>query len=479
MYMKKVFISIFIAAFSILVTGQITTPKITFSEAVFPANTSWSIYVADALTGEVISDKDGSLNLAPASVMKLIPTAAALKLLGEDYRFTTSLAFSGKLNQKKGELVGNIIIIGGGDPMLGSPNYINTYGDVIGNWVSSVKGAGIKKIKGDIIADASVYDYQPVPGGWEWEDVGNYYGAGIHGLNYMNNSFSIYLQSKGEGTTPVIDSVESAGRFLKINNYLVARGYSDKGIVYSSPYLSEITLGGVVSANSHIILKAAIPDPPLATAQLLRERLISGGINITGVATTRRVESSNDSLMEMLSTTISPSLKEMITTTNQESINLFAGQLCKHLGLIYRDESSFDAGMEVIKSLLDTINIPTNKIILADPSGLSRNNAVSAEFMTGLLRYIYNSQYKETFISSMPVSGVSGTLKKYFSDDLLKERVIAKTGSMSQVRSLAGYVTASSGRVMVFTIIVNGFTAPDRDITGSIEEIIKSIIINY
>jgi serine-type D-Ala-D-Ala carboxypeptidase/endopeptidase (penicillin-binding protein 4) len=477
--MKKTLLFILFISVPVFLTGQISTPKIIFSKDVFPDNVSWSIYVTDATTGEVISDKDGLVNLIPASVMKLVPTAAALNLLGDDYRFTTSLAYTGKLNRKRGELNGNIVIIGGGDPMLGSPNYSDTYGDVIGKWVDAIRDAGIKKIKGNIVADASVYDYQPVPGAWEWDDAGNYYGAGIHGLNFMNNSFSIYLHTREEGTVPYIDSTDAAGRYLKINNYLVTKGTSDLGCVYSAPYENDVTLGGIVSANSHIILKASLPDPPLATAMLLKQKLTDMGVRVSGEAATRRTMVSNDTVLQMLSTTISPTLKEMITTTNQESINLFAGQLCKHLGLVFKNDPSFDAGMEVIRSFLDTNKISTEKVFLNDPCGLSRNNLVNAVFMTNLLRYIYNSPLKDTFISSMPVSGSSGTLKNYFSDEMLKGRIIAKTGSMTGVRALSGYVTASSGRIMAFTIIVNGYTSPGREITASIEEIIKAIVINY
>ena len=477
--MKNLFLSVLFISLPAILAGQNNSPKIVFSKDVFPDNVSWSIYVTDAVTGEVISDKDGAVNLIPASVMKLVPTAVALNLLGDDYRFTTSLAFTGKLNRKKGELDGNLVIIGGGDPMLGSPNYSDTYGDVPGKWADAVKEAGIKKIKGNIVSDASVYDYQPVPGAWEWDDAGNYYGAGIHGLNFKNNSFSIYLHSNKDGSTPVIDSTDAAGRYLKINNYLVTKGVSNKGIVYSAPYENDVTLGGSIPANSHITLDASLPDPPLATAILLKERLTAMGISVSGDAVTRRTMASNDTVLEMLSTTISPTLKEMITTTNQESINLFAGQLCKHLGLVYRNEPSFDAGMEVIRAFLDTNNMSTEKVYINDPSGLSRNNLTSAMFMTNLLRYIYNSPLKDTFLSSMPVSGTSGTLKNYFNDEMLKGRIIAKTGSMTGVRALSGYATATSGRVMAFTIMVNGYTAPGRDIAGSIEEIIKAIVINY
>jgi len=476
---KNVFLSVVFAVFPVLISGQATSPKITFSKDVFPANASWSIYVADAVTGEVISDKDGMTNLIPASVAKLIPTATALSMLGADYRFTTSLAFTGRLNDKTGELKGDIIIMGGGDPMLGSPNFREQYGDVIGKWVQAAKEAGIRKITGDIVADASVYDYMPVPGGWQWDDAGNYYGAGVHGINFMNNSFAIYLHTGGEGSAAVIDSTDIAGRYLAIDNYLTAGGNTDKGVVYSSPYSTGVTLGGTIPVNGTTVLEASLPDPPLATAMMLRDRFAARGISVSGTCRTKRTYTTTDTVREMLSTTVSPTLKEMITTTNQESINLFAGQLCKHLGLVYRENPSFDAGLDVIKSFLDTAKISPANVMFTDASGLSRDNLLSAGFMTQFLRYIYNSPLKETFMSSLPVSGVSGTLKNYFSDDVLKGKITAKTGSMTGVRSMAGFVTTSTGRVMAFTIMVNGYTATGTEVAGRIEEILKAIVMNY
>lgn len=476
---KNIFLPVLLAIFPVLTLGQTTSPKITFSKDVFPANASWSIYVADAVTGEVISDKDGTINLIPASVTKLIPTATALSMLGGDYRFTTSLAFTGKLNRKNGELRGNIIIIGGGDPMLGSPNFRDEYGDVIGKWVQAAKDAGIRKITGDIVADASVYDYMPVPGGWQWDDAGNYYGAGVHGINFTNNSFAIYLHTGGVGSASVIDSTDIAGRYLTINNYLTVGGSTDNGVVYSSPYSTTVTLGGTIPANSTSVLDASVPDPPLATAMMLKDRFVALGISVSGRCLTKRTDAATDTVLEMLATTVSPTLKEMVTTTNQESINLFAGQLCKHLGLVYKGNPSFDAGLDVIKSFLDTAKISTGSVMLTDASGLSRDNLLSAEFMTQFLRFIYNSPLKETFISSLPVSGVSGTLKNYFSDDALKGKITAKTGSMTGVRSMAGFVTTSTGRVMAFTIMVNGYTAPGTEVAGRIEEILKAIVMNY
>ncbi len=476
--MKRVFITLITITFSIFVTGQVT-PKITFSDDVFHSNTTWSICVADAVTGEIITDKDASRNLIPASVMKLIPTAAALTMLGEEYRFTTTLGFTGTLNTRKGELNGDIIILGGGDPTLGSPFFSDSYGDVEGNWARVIREIGIKKIKGNILADASIYDYSTIPGGWEWEDIGNYYGTGIHGLNYADNSFGIYLTSREEGSKPSIDSIDEAGKSLLLTNYLISEGKSDNGYVFSLPYATSATLEGTVAVNSNTVLQAALPDPPLETATILRNRLIANGIQVTGEAITKRVRTANDSVLEMISATVSPSLKDIIIVTNQESINLYAGQLCKHLGLVYRGKGSFGAGMDVLKSFLDTIGCDTKEAHLADPAGLSRNNVVSASMMVKLLTYMYNSPNKDTFIASLPKGGLSGTLKNNFRDDVFKDRVTAKTGSMTGVKALAGYITTRSGKVMSFAIMVNGYTTTNGEVQEKIEDILRGIILNY
>lgn len=476
--MNRIFFTLLTFVISVSVTAQINE-KITFSNGVFEENTSWSICVADALTGEVISDKDAQINLVPASVMKLVPTSAALTLLGEEYRFTTSLAFSGNLNFKKGELKGDIIIIGGGDPMFCSPYFSDSYGDIIKSWVMAIRGAGIKRISGNIIADASIYAYQSVPGGWEWEDIGNNYGAGVHGINFNDNAFEIYITSGKEETRPAIDSIEPCGKNIVLTNNLISRGKKNKWNVFSAPYDSDAILDGIVATEGNVILSAALPDPPLTVASLLRERLIAENIPVNGGINTRRVLHSNDSVMEMISTAISPSLKEMIIVTNHESMNLYAAQLCKHLGLVFRNEGSFTAGMDVLRSFLETIGCKSSEINLADASGLSRNNAINTASMVKLLTYMYNSPNKETFIASLPEGGLSGTLKNSFRDDIFKDRIIAKTGSMSGVKSLAGYVTTSSGKVMAFSIIVNGFTTTNGEIQEKIEELMKEIILNY
>ncbi len=156
---------------------------------------SISMCVADAESGAIIFDFDSEKSLTPASVMKLITTAAALEMLGPEYTFRTVIGYSGVLNSRSGRLTGNIIIRGGGDPALGSKYFSEHYYEFLNRWVTKIKELGIKKIDGGIMTDDSYYDFQPTPAKWLWEDAGNYYGAGVYGLSVYDNSYEIHFNT--------------------------------------------------------------------------------------------------------------------------------------------------------------------------------------------------------------------------------------------------------------------------------------------
>src|SRR5450759_2824912 len=156
---------------------------------------SVSICIADPDNGEIIADYNSGKSLIPASVMKLITSAAALDLLGPDYTFKTTIGYTGSLNKRSGKLTGNIVIQGGGDPALGSKNFSDHYQDFLSSWVTEIKKLGVRKIDGRVVTDDSYYDFLPVPGKWLWEDAGNYYGAGADGLSVFDNTYEIHFKT--------------------------------------------------------------------------------------------------------------------------------------------------------------------------------------------------------------------------------------------------------------------------------------------
>jgi D-alanyl-D-alanine carboxypeptidase/D-alanyl-D-alanine-endopeptidase (penicillin-binding protein 4) len=443
------------------------------------AGTSYSICFADAVTGEVVFGFDANRNLASASVMKLYPTAVSLSLLGADYCFTTGVFMSGRFNSRKGVLYGDVVILGGGDPALGSGYFADHYGDVPARWAETLAAAGLRKVTGRVAAAESIYDHNPVPGGWSWADLGNYYGAGVYDLNYNDNKFNIYVTGFSEGTAAVIDSTDQYGRDIQIENYLTSSGKSDNGYVYNAPYSTNAWISGSVPADSSMVLRASLPDPPFTVVNQLNKALQQAGIKVKNSPVRERVSLKRESSNPPVCVTLSPPLSEIIKTTNHESVNLYAEALRKYLGQALEGSGSFSAGSTVIRNFLDSAGCEPYEAVILDGSGLSPNNNISALMTTRLLVHMYKSSNSEVFRASLPEAGVSGTMRSYFRNELFRGRVIAKTGSIGSVRSFAGYITTQSGRTLAFTMIANGFTVPWRQVTNNLERIAGEIIVKY
>lgn len=440
--------------------------------------TSYSFCFADAITGEIIFSHDAERNLSSASVMKLYPTSVALSLLGPCYRYSTTLCLAGEFNSKKGVLDGDVVIIGGGDPALGSEYFSEHYGDVVGTWIKALRNAGVRRIKGRVAAAESIYDFNPAPDGWAWGDLGYSYGAGVYDINFNDNKYRIFVTGKSEGEPAVIDSAEIYGRGIKLTGSLISSGRSNRSDIYTAPYSSSATLTGTVPADSSISMRTSIPDPPLALVRMLDEAMRSEGIDITQKPVSDRVSLDGKRTL-IISVTDSPPLAEIIKVTNNESVNMYAEAIRKHLGYELLGKGTFSAGSAVIRHFLDSIGCEPDKAVILDGSGLSSNNNISALMTVKLLVHMHNSTVAEPFISSLPMGAVSGTMKNYFLDDVFKERVVAKTGTITSAKSFAGYFTTNSGRRIAFTTFANGFTVPSRMITDNMERIVREIILKY
>ncbi|MDP4222463.1 MAG: D-alanyl-D-alanine carboxypeptidase/D-alanyl-D-alanine-endopeptidase [Bacteroidota bacterium] len=444
------------------------------------AHASVSVCFLDATDGRIVYQYDSEKSLIPASVLKLITSSAALELLGPQYRFRTLLGYSGSLNRTTGKLTGDLIIKGGGDPALGSEYFSDHYSSLFKNWIVAVKDLGIKKIEGRVLVDDSRYDYQPVPPKWLWEDLGNYYGAGVYGLSVFDNTFRIHFRTLSEGTLPEIISITPASCKYELSNWLIASGDKDNGYVFSAPYGNSGWLGGSIPANREdFVLRASIPDPPLFLAKVLNNMLDSAGIKISGQPTTSRLlKMPYEKEPVLISEVLSPPLEEIIEVLNHESMNLYAEHLLKEMGKVFKDSGSTAAGLEVLNQYLNDTGIGTDGIYLTDGSGVSPLDAISSGKMAELLFHLkYNGKYFSEFYRSLPDAGKEGTLKSAFTDPVFDSKLRAKSGSMTRVRSYAGYLKAKTGRDLVFCIIINNFSGPSQAIVEGIEEILKEAII--
>ena len=462
--MRSIFFIILLACFNLYTFSQ-EKPSETFHADLSLANASVSLCVADAEKGNVLIDYNSGISLAPASVMKIITSAAALELLGADYTFKTRIGYTGTFNKRWGRLKGNIIIIGGGDPALGSKYFPDHYKDFIPNWVEEIKKLGIKRIKGRVITDDSYYDFIPVPGKWLWEDTGNYYGSGAYGLSVFDNTYEIHFTTFSDSTHPVIRETIPIECTTDLSNLLIAKDTTDAAYIFASPYSATGFIAGSIPVNQlDFVLKASISDPPLLLARMVTDKLKKAGIKISGTPATMRTEKNYKAEKFIPVAEISsPDLAEIIEVLNHESVNLFAEHLIKGIGKKFKNDGSTASGAEVIIEFLKNSGIDTNGMFIEDGSGLSPLNAINTRELVHLLVYMKNrGKYFPEYYSSLPDAGKEGTLKNYFKDPVFDSRLKAKSGSMTRVRSFAGYFTTKSGKKMVFSIIINNFSGPSK-----------------
>lgn len=444
-------------------------------------HSSASLCIINTETGEPVYRYNAEKSLIPASVMKIITSSAALELLGPEYRFKTVFGYTGDLNRKTGRLKGNIFIKGGGDPSLGSPFFKDHYREFLAEWITEIRNLGIKKIDGRVIADDSRYDHQPVPVKWLWEDAGNYYGAGVYGLSVFDNSFEIHLRTAEEGSVPeIIRFVPQECRF-ELSNYLVASGNTDKGYIFRAPFNGYGWLAGSVPVNREdFVLKASVANPPLLLSEIFDNMLDSAGIEVTGdpSVTGNYIELFNTEPV-IIAEIDSPSLKEIIEVLNHESVNLYAEHLLKEMGKVFNNSGTTAAGIEVLIRFLQESGINASGVFIEDGSGLSPLNSINTNALAEMLIYMRKrAKYPDEFYASLPDAGKEGTLKNYFKDHVFDSNLRAKSGSMTRVRSYAGYFKALSGKELAFCIIINNYSGSSQKIVEGVEGILKETIMN-
>jgi serine-type D-Ala-D-Ala carboxypeptidase/endopeptidase (penicillin-binding protein 4) len=443
------------------------------------AHAEVSFCILDAGTGKTVFQYNEDKSLIPASVLKLVTSAAALELLGPDYTFKTCIGYTGRISKFFNKLDGDIIIRGGGDPTLASKNFEEHYAGFADRWVDEIKKLKIKEITGRVITDDSYYDYLPVPAKWLWEDAGNYYGAGAYGLSIFDNSYEIHLKISPDSSQLYITGITPVECRFEFSNWLVAAGTADKGYVFAAPYSTNGWLAGSLPSNlSDFVLNASIADPPFVMAKLIDQKLKDAGIAVANSPTTvRLMQSPVISEVNTIDEISSPVLEDIIEVLNHESVNLYAEHLVKEIGKVYKKSGSTESGIKSIYEFLNLSGIRTDGLFIEDGSGLSPLNAISANGIASLLYFIKSKgKYFNEFYSSLPEAGKEGTLKSHFLDPVFESHLKAKSGSMTRVRSYAGYLTTMSDKELIFCIIVNNFSGAPQKIISEIEEILKETI---
>ena len=482
LYMKTIFT--FTLCLLLLLSGRTSAQNAIerFISASYMRGASVSLMIKDIDSDSIVYSYDADREVIPASVMKTVTTATALEILGENFRYETAIMYDGKINDSI--LSGNIYIRGSGDPTLGS-RYINLNNEKkLRDWIKAIKNAGINTINGSIIADESIFDTEGISMKWMREDIGSYYGQGCYGLNIFDNGYSLFLNSGEPGNKPEIEKSEPELPSMIFHNYLTAANISkDSTFIVGFPYSNERYLYGIVPANSYgYKLRGDIPDPALFLAQYFTQLLKTENIAVVGDPICYRVLTQEENWEKpervVLTTSFSPSLKEIVRITNFESNNLYADALLKTIGLQYRSEeiiSSFGKGVIIINKHLKEKGLKTSSLWMFDGSGLAATDKITAGFLCDLLTYMATkSKSSTTFTESLPRAGIEGTVSNMLRGSALHGNARLKSGSMSRVRSYAGYITNNNKRYAV-VVIVNNFSCNQSQIKNDIEQLLLSL----
>lgn len=409
-----------------------------------------SLTVLNSETGELIFAKNENTGLASASTLKTITAATAYHFLGKDYSWETSLGYNGTL-LANGTLNGDLIITGAGDPSLGSDRFDLTKSEqILKKWTDAIIASGIKNIRGAIIADDRLLGTQTMPGGWTWQDMGNYYGAGPSSLTWRENQFDlIFKPSSRIGEPAQLLETRPKMDYLKIVNEVKTgpAGSGDNVYAYSAPYSSVIYVRGTYGVDLKKDIAASVPDPALDLSITLFNKLKDLGIKVENGASTARERSLNKQdfapVNKIINIHTSPSLDKIIYWFNQKSINLYGEHLLKAIAQKDAKEITTPSGVKVLKKFwFEYLAINQDAINIYDGSGLSPSNRITSLAMAKILSSAKKESWFPGFYESLPIYN----------------NMKMKSGSISDVIAYSGYQTNANGTPLVFSFIINNYS---------------------
>lgn len=384
-------------------------------------NGYWGVLIVNPRTGDTLYSKNAGKLFMPASNMKIITTAAALTLLGPDYTYKTTFLADGPVQDSL--LDGDLIVIGRGDPTI-SDNMRGVATTVMDALADSIRAHGIRQITGRLARVGDAFPDSTRGYGWEWDDLGEYYAAGVDEL--------IFNEGMAPTTPrPPPDTVRDSA--------------------YSGP----------------------AKDPATAYLNALNDALIRKGITLdAGVL---------DSIlptpfkMDTLFTFTSLPMRNIIPALLKPSQNQLAEILLKTIGLERGGMGTADSARKIVGQLLLSWGVQPDGFVIRDGSGLSRHDLLTPETIVRVLDRIQQDTAFAVFYNGLPIAGIDGTLKDRMKGTLAEGNVHAKTGSISFARSLSGYVTTADGERLIFSILANNWTTPSSVVTGVADQIAAAL----
>ncbi len=437
------------------------------------ASARWGVLVTSLTDGSTLYQRNADKLFTPASNMKIYTTAVALDLLGSDFRWRTSV-YSTSQPDANGRIAGDLVLYG-----RGAPDFVvrsdNQERGSMAKLVEDLYQRGARRIDGNVIGDESYFRGDPLGEGWQWTDLQWYFAAEASALSINGNEVGVNLiPSSKSGDPPELKAAEPSA-YVKVENRMVTGKQGTRPTIGVHRGLSDNNVrvwGEFPPGSKGFGARLSVHNPALWAANMFRDALQSRGITIAGgvqsrdsrVAQSQRFDPAG--AVELAFVNSQP-LSEIVRNTNKKSNNLYAELILRTIGRereqmaalpteIGRERGDAEVGLAVIRVWLTKAGVQTGRLALHDGSGLSRLNLVTPESTVALLRAIATKQSYQVFHESLPVSGRDGTLADRLRT--VADRVSAKTGSLTYDTTISGYLTASDGQILVFSIMCNDQT---------------------
>lgn len=414
----------------------------------------WGVAVHSLDRNERIFDLNSHLLLVPASVAKVAAVATAADAVGWEYRFETTVRATGPV--VGGVVQGDLIVVGSGDPTIGGRG-----GEDLGVWIDALKAAGIHTIDGRIIGDDNAIEEPRPQLAWAWDDLGYTSGALFGALNVAENRLTVRIAPGITAGAPAAVTVDPYAAYRPLSNRVTTGEPGSMPLVWpeqrpGEPYL---TIAGTVTAGAPPVqVNVSAGNPTFWFAGVFRNRLQAQGIEVTGEAwDIDDVVPPPDRTHEtVLYTHRSPPLAEIVQPLLKDSINLYAEAVMR-LNAASGPPPTNDAALEGFRQRLQAWGIAGDAQQVIDGSGLSRRDVMSAQAVLAILQRMQDATAASPFVRGLPIAGVDGSLATRMRGTPAAGNVRAKTGTMSNIRSMAGYVTTQDGERLAFVAMVNNF----------------------
>lgn len=437
------------------------------------SNSRWSVLVVSLDKGDTLFSYQADAQLAPASGLKLFTTAAALYYLGPEFRYSTFLLADGRI--ENGVLAGDLVVYGTGDP-----SFTARFGRRDGIWhafADTLAALGVREVRGALIGDASYFAGPGTGAGWQEDYIGASYAAPASALSYGENIATLEIKPRAVGEPPFVGLTDGADELAVVNHAkTVARGRSFIHVARSS-YDAPLEVRGQISRGTTSIQRTVpVADPAQYAVAVFKRILLDKGITVTGPA--RSVTSAEESPVtgrmvfapaldtkqpvRVLAIHQSPALLDILEIVNKKSHNLMAEQTLRTVGRVALGEGSVAAGEKAVVRLLvnETGDAPQG-FDMDDGSGLSVLDRASARNFISLLSFMAKSPMFDAYWQTLPEAGVRNGLRR-MGGTPAAGNLRAKTGTIDNVSSLSGYVRASDGERLAFSIISNNVASTYR-----------------